>query len=56
MAPTLAIHRQNTIDRVSLEPSENNYLRYSVAGKPFTEQLIGPTKGLGGGVPASMAA
>ena len=50
MAPTLATHRQNTIDRVSLEPSENSYLRYSVAGKLFTEQLIGPTKGdLGAG-------
>jgi hypothetical protein len=44
----IATHRQNTIDRVSLEPSENSYLRYSVAGKPFTEQLIGPTKGAWG--------
>ena len=35
----IATHRQNTIDRVSLEPSENSYLRHSVAGKPFTEQL-----------------
>jgi hypothetical protein len=48
----IATHRQNTIDRVSLEPSENSYLRYSVAGKPFTEQLIGPTKGAWGRGPS----
>ena len=41
-------HRQNTIDRVSLKPAENTYVRHSVAGKPFTEQLIGPTKGVWG--------
>jgi hypothetical protein len=41
----IATHRQNTIDRVSLEPSENSDVRHSVAGEPFTEQLIGPTKG-----------
>jgi hypothetical protein len=52
MAQTLASHRQNTIDRVSLEPSENSYLRYGVAGKPFTEQLIGPTKGAWGRGPS----
>jgi hypothetical protein len=41
----VATHRQNTIDRVALEPSENNDVRHSVAGAPFTEQLIGPTNG-----------
>jgi hypothetical protein len=44
----VATHRQNTIDRVSLEPGANSYARHSVAGKPFTEQLIGPTKGVWG--------
>jgi hypothetical protein len=44
----ITTHRQNTIDRVSLEPSKNSYVRHSVAGKPFTEQLIGPTKGAWG--------
>jgi hypothetical protein len=44
----IATHRQNTIDRVSLEPSENSDVRHSVAGEPFTEQLIGPTKGAWG--------
>jgi hypothetical protein len=41
----VATHRQNTIDRVSLEPSENGEVRHSVAGEPFTEELIGPTAG-----------
>jgi hypothetical protein len=41
----IATHRQNTIDRVSLNPSENSYRRHSVAGKPLTKQLIGPTMG-----------
>ena len=44
----IATHRQNTIDRVSLQPGENSYARHSVAGKPFTDQLIGPTKGAWG--------
>ena len=47
----VATHRQNTIDRVSLQPSENSYARRSVAGKPFTDQLIGPTKGAWGRSP-----
>jgi hypothetical protein len=47
----IATHRQNTIDRVSLEPSENSYERHSVAGKPFTQQLIGPTNGKWGRSP-----
>ena len=36
-------HRQNTIDRVWLDPRKNSVMRYSVAGDPFTEQLIGPS-------------
>ena len=48
----IATHRQNTIDLVSLKPSENSYVRHSVAGKPFTVQLIGPTKGVWGRGPA----
>ena len=50
-AAYIATHRQNTIDRVSLEPTENSYVRHSVAGKPFTLQLIGPTKGVWGRAP-----
>ena len=41
----IATHRQNTIDQASLEPRDNSYLRHSVAGKPLTLQLIGPTNG-----------
>ena len=44
----VATHRQNTIDRVALEPSENGSVRQSAAGDPFSEQLIGPTKGAWG--------
>jgi hypothetical protein len=44
----VATHRQNSIDRVALEPSKNSDVRHSVAGNPFTEQLIGPTKGAWG--------
>ncbi len=38
-------HRENTIDRVSLEPIGNSNGRQSVAGDPFTEELIGPSAG-----------
>jgi hypothetical protein len=51
----MTTHRQNTIDRVSLQPRENSYARRSVAGKPFTDQLIGPTKGAGAGARGSTA-
>jgi hypothetical protein len=34
--------RQFTIDRLSLEPSENSEKRISIAGDPFTPELIGP--------------
>ena len=38
----LATHRQNTIDRISMDPGENSGFTQSVAGDPFTEALIGP--------------
>lgn len=41
-------HRENTIDRVFLEPSENCGPKHSVAGDPFTELLIGPSSGTWG--------
>jgi hypothetical protein len=41
----LTTHRQNTIDRVSLDPSENSGFTESVAGDPFSEELIGPSAG-----------
>ena len=41
----LATHRQNTIDRVSLEPGDNSGFTESVAGDPFSEELIGPSAG-----------
>ena len=37
----LATHRQNTIDRVSMDPGDNSGFPQSVAGDPFTEALIG---------------
>jgi hypothetical protein len=39
----LTTHRQNTIDRLSLEPSKNEGTRISIAGDPFTPTLIGPS-------------
>lgn len=44
----LATHRQNTIDRVSMDPGDNSGFTQSVAGDPFTEQLIGPSSGAWG--------
>ena len=41
----LATHRQNTIDVVSMEPGYNSGFTQSVAGDPFTEELIGPSSG-----------
>jgi hypothetical protein len=35
-------HRENTIDRMSLEPDRNEE-RESVAGSPFDEELVGPS-------------
>jgi hypothetical protein len=47
----LTTHRQNTIDRLSLEPGQNTGGRHSVAGDPFTEELIGPSAGAWGRTP-----
>ena len=41
----LTTHRQNTIDRVSMDPGENSGFTQSVAGDPFTEAMIGPSSG-----------
>ena len=38
----LATHRQNTIDRISMDPADNSGFPQSVVGDPFTEALIGP--------------
>ena len=38
----LATHRENTIDRVTLEPAGNQE-RVTVVGDPFTDTLIGPS-------------
>jgi len=43
-------HRENTIDRMSLEPDRNGE-RETVAGKPFDEDLIGPSSGAWGRAP-----
>ena len=42
-------HRENTIDRVPLEPGGGP--RRSVAGQPFTELLIGPSSAAWSRVP-----
>jgi hypothetical protein len=44
----LTTHRQNTIDRVSMDPGKNSGFTQSVAGDPFNEQLIGPSSGAWG--------
>ena len=38
----LATHRQNSIDRISMDPGDNSGFPHSVVGDPFTEALIGP--------------
>ena len=43
-------HRENTIDRMSLEPDRNEE-RETVAGKPFDEDLVGPSSGAWGRAP-----
>jgi hypothetical protein len=40
-AAYLTTHRQNTIDRVPLQPGGSG-ARQIVAGEPFDEQLVGP--------------
>jgi len=44
----LATHRQNTIDRVSMDPGDNSGFTQSVAGDPFDAELIGPSGGVWG--------
>ncbi|GCE21960.1 hypothetical protein [Dictyobacter kobayashii] len=43
----LTTHRENTLDRVSLEPSKND-ARIIIAGEPFNTELVGPTSGAWG--------
>ncbi len=38
-------HRENTIDRVRLEPDGNREGRTVIAGEPFNELLVGPSSG-----------
>ena len=47
----LATHRQNSIDRVSMDPGDNSGFTQSVAGDPFTEALVGPSSGAWGRAP-----
>ncbi len=47
----LATHRQNTIDRVSMNPAENSGFTQCVAGDPFNEELIGPSSGAWSRIP-----
>jgi hypothetical protein len=46
-------HRENTIDRMSLEPDRNEE-RESVAGNPFDEDLVGPSSGAWGRAPGEV--
>ena len=48
----LATHRQNSIDRIAMDPGENSGFPQSLVGDPFTEALIGavqPRLGPGAG-------
>ena len=47
----LTTHRQNTIDIVSMDPGLNSGFTQSVAGDPFTYDLIGPSAGAWGQAP-----
>ncbi len=42
----LTTHRQNTIDVVSMDPGRNSGFTQSVAGDPYTDDLIGPSSGV----------
>ena len=44
----LGTHRQNTIDVISMDPGLNSGFPQTVAGDPFTEELIGPSGGAWG--------
>ena len=39
----LTTHRQNTVDSVSMNPGDNSGFTQSVAGDPYTDELIGPS-------------
>ena len=41
----LTTHRQNTIDLVSMDPGLNSGFTQSIAGDPYTEEMIGPSAG-----------
>jgi hypothetical protein len=41
----LPTHRQNTIDVVSMDPGLNSGFTQSIAGDPYTEEVIGPSAG-----------
>jgi hypothetical protein len=41
----LTTHRQNTIDVVSMDPGLNSGFTQSIAGEPYTEEVIGPSAG-----------
>lgn len=41
----LTTHRQNTIDLVSMDPGLNSGFTQTIAGEPFTPELIGPSAG-----------
>ena len=41
----LTTHRQNTIDVVSMDPGLNSGFTQSIAGEPYTEEMIGPSAG-----------
>jgi hypothetical protein len=43
-------HRENTIDRMSLEPDRSDE-RVTVAGDPFDKELVGPSSGAWGRAP-----
>ena len=47
----LTTHRQNTIDLVFLDPGKNSGFTQSVAGDPYTDQLIGPSSAAWGRAP-----
>lgn len=46
----VATHRENTIDRMSLEPDRSDE-RESVAGSPFNAELVKPSSGAWGRAP-----
>jgi hypothetical protein len=48
----LTAHRQNTIDRVPLQPDDGGG-RQVVAGEPFDEQIVGPSSAAWGRRPGN---